>query len=519
MPRPRFTVGRAFALLILGIAIGIALYVSRHLRPESIKEQFVAELERVCANRVVARDIRLALDTGVEVVDLKIYYPGNKVPAIEAERVAIMVDHKELLSGEIHVRQVDVYGLVVRLRYEDADGLVPGLPGVFREQKRARGAELPEGFPLVRVLPGQSGSRLELLNPRTLRKGTQIRMDCLHAEARPDASHYRLTAKLAGGDRIDSVTLNLALDPADRTIDMDTEIRNLKWEREDVERLSPWARERLPPVEFGGAADVTARARVNLDGFTLADFDGRAELRDLVGVFGNIYTRERKGLPFALRDGSGQLRFNNGRFVLSDFDATYVSPSGVTGGLRVGMFLDLARAGHHLDLSLEARALQTSTEDLRNLLPPEIRENIVEQFRPAGTFDFNVTISQRPSLPEKVVADLKFWNGEIDYAGRLDELTGKRFGFRYPLDRCSGQIHIETNVPTAHGFADVIDVKGIRGYSRIDRSREGDPENVEVEAEGRVVAYGQSGEDGVYREDVDLAIHVRDLPIDAKLAA
>ena len=44
MPRPRFTVGRAFALLILGIAIGIALYVSRHLRPESIKEQFVAEL-------------------------------------------------------------------------------------------------------------------------------------------------------------------------------------------------------------------------------------------------------------------------------------------------------------------------------------------------------------------------------------------------------------------------------------------------------------------------------------------
>ncbi|MHC4816576.1 MAG: hypothetical protein ACYTF8_00760 [Planctomycetota bacterium] len=520
MPRPRFTVGRAFALLILGIAIGVALYVSRHLRPESIKEQFVAELERICANRVVAQDIRLALDTGVEVVDLKIYYPGDEVPAIEAERVALMLDHKELLSGEINVRQIDVYGLVVRLRYEDADGLVPGLPGVFRPRKEGQhAAELPEDFPLIRVLPGEGGSRLELLNPRTLRPGVPIRLDCLHAEARPDASHYRLTARFAGGERIDNVTLSLALDPVERTVDGDGEVRKLNWEREDVELLSPWARKKLPPVEFGGAADLSGRATIRLDTFTPTDFDGRAELRDLVGVFGNVHTFEPKGLPFALRGGRGLLRFNNGRFVLSDFEATYVSPSGVTGALRVDVMLDLARAGHHLDLKLEARALRTSTEDLRNLLPPEIRENIIEQFRPAGTFDFDVTVTQRPAMPEKVVGKLKFWNGEIDYAGRLDELTGKRFGFHYPLDRCSGTLRVETNVPTTRGFADMIVVEGIRGYSRIDRSREGDPENVEVEAEGTVVAYGQSDIDGVYREDVDLAVHVRDLPIDAKLAA
>lgn len=526
MPRPRFTVGRAFALLILGIAIGVALYVSRHLRPESIKEQFVAELERICANRVEAEDIRLALDTGVEVVGLKIYYPGDRVPAIEAERVALMVDHKELLGGKINVRQIDVYGLVVRLRYEDADGLVPGLPGVFRDTDSAQhAADLPEEFPLIRVLPGESGSRLELLNPRTLRPGVPIRLDCVHAEARPDATHYRLTARLTGGDRLDNMTLNLALDPAARTVDLDTEVHNLTWEREDVEYLSDWARKQLPPVEFGGAADVTASAKIRLDTFTPTEFDGRAELRDLVGVFGNVHTFERKGLPFALRDGNGLLRFNNGRFLLTNslgdgpFEATYVSPSGVTGALRVGMMLDLARAGPHLDLSLEARALRTSTEDLRNLLPPDIVDNIVEQFLPAGTFDFDVTITQRPAMPEKVVAKLKFWNGEIDYAGRLDELTGKRFGFHYPLDRCSGTLRIETNVPTARGFADIITVEGIRGYSRIDRSREGDPENVEVEAEGRVVAYGQSDVDGIYREDVDLAIHVRDLPIDAKLAA
>jgi hypothetical protein len=520
MPRPRFTVGRAFALVILGIAIGVALYVSRHLRPESIKEQFVAELERICANKVVARDIRLALDTGVEVVDLKIYYPGNKIPAIEAERVALLVDHKELLSGEINVRQIDVFGLVVRLRYEDAEGLVPGLPGVFRERDRGqRAAELPEDFPLIRVLPGEGGSRLELLNPRTLRPGVPIRLTCLHAEARPDVSHYRLTARLSGGERIDSVTLNLALDPQDRTVEVDGEVENLTWERDDVKLLSEWARKQLPPVEFGGAADLTGRATVRLDTFTPTHVDGRAELRDLVGVFGNVHTFEPKGLPFALRDGRGLLRFNDGTFILSDFEATYVSPSGVTGALRVGMNLDLARAGHHLDLSLQARALRTSTEDLRNLLPPDIRDNIVEQFLPAGTFDFDVTVTQRPALPEKVVADLRFWNGEIDYAGRLDELTGKRFGFHYPLDRCSGKIRVETNVPTALGFADVIHVEGIRGYSRIDRTREGDPHNVEVEAEGRVVAYGTSGADGVYREDVDLAIHVRDLPIDAKLAA
>jgi len=519
MPRPRFTVGRAFALLILGIAIGIALYVSRHLRPESIKEQFVAELERVCANRVVARDIRLALDTGVEVVDLKIYYPGNKVPAIEAERVAIMVDHKELLSGKINVRQVDVYGLVVRLRYEDADGLVPGLPGVFRPRKPGRRAELPEDFPLVRVLPGQNGSRLELLNPRSLRPGTQIRLDCLHAEARPDASHYRLTAKLAGGERIDSVTLNLALDPADRTVDVDTEIRNLQWKRADVELLSPLVREMLPPVEFGGAADLTARATIQLDTFTPTEIDGRAELRDLVGVFGDVYTREPMGLPFALRDGSGLLRFKNGRLVLSDFKATYVSPHGMMGSLRAGMALDLARAGRHLDLSLQGRGLQATHKDLHILLPDGIREDILLPFVPAGTLDFDVTVSQRPSLPEKAVAKLRFWNGEIDYAGRLDQLTGKRFGFSYPLERCSGELRVETNVPTAHGFADIIEIKRIRGQSRHARPREGDPEYVEVEAEGRIVVYGNTGPGGVYREDTHLDIHVRDLPIDAKLAA
>ncbi|MHC4161990.1 MAG: hypothetical protein ACYSUM_07660 [Planctomycetota bacterium] len=527
MPRPRFTVGRAFALLILGIAIGVALYVSRHLRPESIKEQFVAELERICANRVDVDDIQLALDTGVEVVGLKIYYPGDEIPAIEAERVALMVDHKELLGGDIHVRQIDVYGLVVRLRYEDADAVVPRLPGVFRAWERGRHAvELPEDFPLLRVLPGEAGSRLEILNPRWVcpeGKGP-IRLDCLHAEARPDASHYRLTAKLAGGARIENMTVNLALDPADRTVYVDTEVENLKWERKDVKLLSPWVRERLPSVEVGGAADVTGHAKIQLDTFTPTDLHAQAELRDLVGAFGDIYDdiydSERDGLPFTLRDGGGLLSFDNGRFVLSDFKATCVSDFGLTGSLGVGMVLDLARAGQHLDLSLEARALEASTEDLRLLLPRSVRDDIVERFLPSGTFHFNVTVSQRPSLPEKVVADLyRIESGKIDYAGPLDELTGKRFGFRYPVDGCSAKIRVETNVATARGFADIIELKRLRGRSRISRRREGDPEYVEVEAEGRIVAYGKSDADGVYREDIDLEIHVRDLPIDAKLAA
>ena len=78
----------------------------------------------------------------------------------------------------------------------------------------ARAAELPADFPLIRVRPGESSSRLELLNPRSLRPGVPMRLTCVQAEARPDASHYRLTAKLSGGERIDNVTLNLALDPA-----------------------------------------------------------------------------------------------------------------------------------------------------------------------------------------------------------------------------------------------------------------------------------------------------------------
>ncbi|MHC4549750.1 MAG: hypothetical protein ACYTEZ_13340 [Planctomycetota bacterium] len=518
MPRRRFTTGRVFALLILGVAIGITLYVLRHLRPESLEQQVALELRNLIATDFEVDDVRLGLDTGVELVGLKVFYPreGDQDPvaAIEAERITLLVDHKELLRGEVEILQVDVEGLVVRLRYANERESVPSLPGVFREAGPAP-ARLAAALPALRILPGDHGSRLEILNSRSLRRGVPFRLRCRNAEGRTDGLYYSLRAELEG-DRLEQLTLKLALDPAERTLDVRADLRGLSWAREDIRLLSPAVRERLPPLEFGGQADASAEAHLRLDAFDPDAVKGKASFRHLEGVFGNVYTLEPKGLPFAVRKGSAELSFGGGRFSLSDFEATYVSPSGVEGVLTAKMELALVPAGHHLDLTVNGRAIHTSTEDMRNLLPPDIVHNVVEQFLPAGTFDFDVTVVQRPKRPERVVADLKVSSGKLSYAGRLDELTGKRFGFRYPLDRCAGRIRVETNVPTPRGLTDVIEVTRMHGKNRVARPREGDPQDVEVEAKGRVVVYASP--DGVPREDIDLGIHVRDLPIDAKLA-
>ena len=61
--------------------------------------------------------------------------------------------------------------------------------------------------------------------------------------------------------------------------------------------------------------------------------------------------------------------------------------------------------------------------------------------------------TRRVGLPEKVWVTLSMTDGEFNYAGELDELTGKRFGFHYPLEQCRAKIRIETNISTPLGLA------------------------------------------------------------------
>jgi hypothetical protein len=516
MPRRRFTLGRAFALLILGVGLGATIFIAHRLRPDTLERQVADALSELLTAEHEFEDVVVGLDTGIEISGLKIYYPGEeRMTAAEVERLVLTVDHAELLAGKVTIRQIDLHGILLRLKAgETADG-TPTMPGIFAGGGQRESFELPARLPQIRIHEGDVGSRVEILNAKPLYPGVPLALDVRSAEAHAEGSIYRLVAKFSGA-RVSSVDLNLQFDRTSRRVVVSIEASDVHWRRDDVFLLSEDVRDALPPAEFGGEADVRADAVIGLP-LELRSLTVAADLRNLHGVFGNVHTWERVGLPFGVQDGKGKLLYRDGRLSLDRFDATYVSPSGEHGRLEASTAIAFDRGGIHLDLSLKGRGLEGSTEDLRHLLPPDIVESIVEKFLPAGTFDFDLSVSQRPGTEEKVVAWLAMRGGQFNYAGQLDRLTGRRFGFSYPVERCEGSFRIETHVPTAKGLADVILIESLKGSNQISRPQPGGPEDVAVEAHGRVVTYLGAGA-GEEPEDLDITIDVRDLPIDAKLA-
>jgi len=516
MPRRRFTLGRAVALLILGVGLGVTIFIAERLRPDTLKVQVAAALNELLAAKHSFDDVFVGLDTGIEVTGLKIEYPAKRgekpVTAAEIERLVLTVDHGDLLAGRVTIRQIDLYGMLLRLKAGEG---TPNMPGIFAGAADADTFELPERLPEIHIHEGGHGSRIEILDATPLAKGQPpIVLAIQRAEAHADGQIYRVVGKFSG-TRVAGVDLTLQFDKSQGRVVVNVRATGVKWERDDVQRLSERVRRGLPPVEFGGEADVEADAVIGLP-LELRSLTASAELRNIHGVFGNIHTYERVGLPFGIQDGKGTLVYRDGRLRLDGFEATYVSPSGTHGRIEASTALAFDRAGLHLDLWVRGKGVEGSTEDLRHLLPREIVDSIVEKFLPAGTFDFDLSVSQRPGTEEKVIASLEMRDGQFNYAGQLDKLTGKRFGFRYPVERCSGRFRMETHVPTPRGLADVIEIDGLKGYNQVSRPKVGGPEDVAVEAHGRVVAY--AGPPGEEPEDVDISIDVRDLPIDAKLA-
>jgi len=538
MARRRFTFSRALALLILGIGLGATLFVARRLRPTALKDQVAGALAEILNDAAGHEfdDVRVGLDTGVEVIGLRIRYPEREGeepqdPAVEVERLVLTVNHQDLLGGRVTIQRVDLYGLVLRLKAGPDQEGTPSMPGIFAGPGGDRPFQLPEALPEIRIYPGESGSRVEILDPEPLSLPDpehRLVLDVRSAEAGPHGEGYRARAALRG-ERVRDVGVVLEFDGPNHRVDVDVDAKGLAWTRRDIDFLKPHVREMLPPVEMGGAADITAHATIQLP-LKLASLNVAAKLSSIAGVFGNVHTGERVGLPFQIRDGGGVLKFDydygtedgdgyvrdRATLALEKFQGIYVSPSAVHGSIAADLQLGFMETGVHLDLHLAGKGIEGSTKDLRHLLPPDIVESIVEKFLPAGTFDFDLTVSQRPSSEEKVVADCTMRDGRIDYAGRLDELTGKRFGFRYPVERCSGKFHIETHVPTARGLAEVIEIRGLHGSNPLARVREGGRKDVAVDAYGRAVIYDHPG--GGDHEDIDITIKVRDLPIDAKLA-
>ncbi len=504
--------GRALALLILGIVLAVSLFLARHLRPSAIK----AQVREALAERIAAPfdfdDVILDLDRGVELIGLRIYY-GDGTPAVEVERMLLTVDHQKLLSGRVIIRQVDIAGLIVRLR-KDQSG-TPGLPGVLSPQEDPTAPVPPP--PLIRITGGKNGTRVEIHDLDAVRDGAPVILHCDHAEGHPDQRQYTVSGVFSG-KLLERLTLRIAFDKADGTMRIDAEAQNLHWTRDTWKALSPSLRASLPPLELAGRASAKAALRFRLGPWRLDHCFVDSNITDLGGAFGNIHTGEAVGLPFRLREGAAHLVYDNGLITMDQFSARYISPADQEGHLTATLGVDLRRRDPHVDLHMVAQDIHAETADLRNLLPPNVVDDVVESFLPAGVFEFDLHISERPGIGERVHLDLRLDEGKVNYAGQFDELTGKRFGFRYPVSRCKGHLVIDTGVPTPHGPADRVSIHNLTGFNPIARPQPGGPTDVRLVANGEVVSYDHSP-DGSNREDVKIDIAVANLPIDAKLAS
>ncbi|MGQ0614193.1 MAG: hypothetical protein ACT4PV_10695 [Planctomycetaceae bacterium] len=507
MTRRRLTFGRVFALLILGVAAGAGLFLAHRLDPTEIDREVRAALARILNGPFELKAVVPRLGKGVELQGLRLLYPDG-TPAATIERALLYVDHQRLLQGHLEIPHVELAGVTIRLKTPDQAG---GVRGVFTEE-----ADRPSGprarFPHVTVLPG-TGNRVQFVRRGVLRETDTVDLGVAFLEARYDGGLYRVEAEL-GSEVLGPVLVTASYDPEAARIAGRAQAARVRWDEDAAERLGPFWGSPLPPIRLGGSADVVVEAHVELRPFRLSYLYGRADLSGLAGRFGNLQSGRPEGYPFGFRDGRGMVVLDGGRLKLIGLKGSYVSPSGRTGQVGASFDAILDRAGTDLDLHLFGANLHATTADLRLLLASKTVESIVDKYEPAGTFDLDLSISRRLGLPENVHAVLELDGGHFNYAGPLDDATGRRYGFRYPLEECRGRIELRSGVRTPRGLARVVDLVRIDASRPVRAPRPGAPDRVRVAGRGRVVAYLQApGEP----EDADVRIRVLALPVDADL--
>ncbi|MCZ6786495.1 MAG: hypothetical protein O7E54_04945, partial [Planctomycetota bacterium] len=517
-----FTLGRAFALLLVGMGIGAVIYIARHLSTGTVKAQIVAALQEfVPEEKLYLGDVILDPRKGVELHDLRIFYDkeSNDI-AIEVSRALLYVNHQQLLRGDVEIKQIDLYGVVVHLRREGGKG-APTIPGVFL--KRPGTAFDISEFPTIRVEPDAThvgSSRVEIRGLPLIGDARALALSIVSARGEPDGPHYSINAHISGDPPVESdeplveASVHLSFKPSG-IVDGRLDLKRFAWSEDTPGWFEPKSKKAFRALRFSGVAMGKATLRVDLANPKDATFQGTAVVSGVCGQFGNLYTGDPAGFPFKLMGARGEVRFDQDGIEIDKVRGTYVSPSGKRG--RLGA--DSVRVfGDEIVAKIWGKDIHATVDDLRLLLPStgtgNVVEIVVDKYLPSGTFDFDVSIMGRPGA-EKVRATLDMRDGSFEYAGKLDRYTNKRYGFRYPLQRCRARIIAETNVPTEHGPTDIIRLENIEGFHPISSATPDGPRDVRVVAAGTIVAYTAfPGEP----EDVDVKIVVSDLPIDADLA-
>ena len=512
MRRRRFTAGRAFALLIVGVAVGAGLFLARQLDPIGIERQVRQALASVFQSPFELKAVVPRLGKGVELLELKVLYPDGTV-AIEADRILLEVDHQRLLRGEIEIPRVEISGLSLTLRAPSSDR-PPGLPDVFRTPETAASARTPARLPEV-SLPRGGRNRIRVDRLPFLEAGGSIEVALEYLEGMHDGGTYRIESAFHGG-ALGRAEATVTYDPLHSLVAGRLKAPQVAWTPELVARLGPDLRKRLAAIEFGGRADLQLEAHVNLSDRKVDYLYAYARLDGVAGRFGNLHTGDPAGFPFGFRDGGGVVVLDGARLKIHDLEGVFVASDGREGRIAATIDVPLARGARDLDVRLTGHDVSATTHDLRLLLSPDAVHTVVDKYEPAGRFDLDLRIARRLGLPDAVRATLRLTDGKFSYAGALDSATGRRYGFRYPLEGCAGTIRFEGGVRTARGIARVVELPAIAGLHRLRAPPPGAPPRVAVTAHGRIITYLQHADEP---EDVDVEITVTDLPIDGELAA
>lgn len=498
MASRRVTIARALVLLLVGMGIGVWIFVKAELDTGKITQRVQDALSEILAADFHFDRAEPNLDKGIEIHDLIIYYRDKKA-ALAIKQVSITLDWPKLLAGETVIRRVELEGITVRMRV--GSDQVPTLPGLVRQRRQTSGPDMR--FPVV-VSSKRYPSYviLEQWPPRA--DALEVQVECRHLAFNPQGYRYELTAEF-GGERVDKVELNGTWDAVEQELTVHTaSIEGLSWTPEHARKLVRLLPGTPPPIEIGGEMDLELKKPIALKRWwQLKDVVATAELHDLNGHFGNLYTLEPDGMPFHVTKGSCKAWFENQTLVVKDLGAT-LAAGGPGGGTIVAEFSrDFSREPAIWEgFTLKGRGLYARPEHLAILLPPHIAKKVVPRFSPGGTFDCDLALTHRPFRPEKVHADVR--------------LRGARFEFeqfRYPLSDCRGRIKVETNVSTPRGLCDIVDFELAHGPDVWDNPLA--PPLPAVRVWGRSETFLRH--DAENAEVQDIQVRVANLPFDEKL--